>query len=166
MLSSGEIINNRLCWNNLENEETPFSMSASLPRGQMNNWLMPEYFILTASSTYSTVSGLAWAHIVASDRKVLSYKLVIFYFEANILIKISLSNMRCVLQAFYRMKWSWKLKIRVLHSGRKAVLTGSGPGWEQYNGIKNKKNKKKLGGAGEVITRPVVEGHLDYIITS
>lgn len=61
------------------------------------------------------------------------------------------------------MKWSRKLKIRVPHSGHKAELTGSGPGCEQYN---SKKKKKKLGEAGEVITRLVVEGHLDYIITS
>lgn len=34
---------------------------------------------------------------------------------------------------FYKMRRSWKLKIRFLHSGHKAELTGSGPGWEQYN---------------------------------
>lgn len=33
------------------------------------------------------------------------------------------------------MRRSWKLKIRFLHSGHKAELTGSGPGCEQYNRV-------------------------------
>lgn len=33
------------------------------------------------------------------------------------------------------MRRSLKLKIRFLHSGHKAELTGSGPGCEQYNRV-------------------------------
>lgn len=109
------------------------------------------------------ISGWAWAYIAASDKKKKEKKCCL----TNVSLWRKHRNKNITFQhgvyftGFYRMKWSWKLKIRFLHTGHKAELTGSGPGCEQYN-----KKKKKLGEAGEVITKPVGEGHLDYIITS
>lgn len=59
------------------------------------------------------VSGWAWAYIAASDKKKKKKSAVLqtFHFEENTVIKISLFNMGCILQAF--TEWSdhgnWRL---------------------------------------------------------